>query len=495
MHTYCCCLVCVHQITFTECPWPRRSILKYRNATDIMLGDPYPIGRSDPRYNNVSLVSWYADAMLAATDYSLPMMMVPQTFGGSEAWVREPSAQELRAMTYLALIHGVSGVLYFSRWPWGMMPKSPSLWSEARRLSLEAQELSPFLLSAERWQLAALLTGLPTEVDWRASLRRDDGEGDDTAAAAARVLLLLLVRKVHSPVSLAGTMIKLPGLPAGATVTAEALFERHRPIKLQVCSLHNNRGVDNIADAGGGDDSTGGCVQLAGDEFLPAFGSLAVVLTWKQPTAPLSSSSSGHLVPAVLAEQHQRRRLLGPDAGSTQVHVAVPPPAPPWGVDPRNLVANPSFENWPNTGTPDGMYASVGGTERGATMFLDSRTAGEGHHSIRLSSPAVGQGMKLKFFPFSMENGTEYKLSVMLKAGSARWGNVTQRLAIFFGSIEPNSHVVLNATSGEGWVHHEYSGVSTSATDNNYPNLCQLTAGVLFVDLLQVVPMIGGGKS
>lgn len=52
-------------------------------------------------------------------------------------------------MTYLALIHGATGIQYFIRRAPVGNPISPSLWSECRRLALEGQELAPDLLSPE----------------------------------------------------------------------------------------------------------------------------------------------------------------------------------------------------------------------------------------------------------------------------------------------------------------------------------------------------------
>ena len=52
-------------------------------------------------------------------------------------------------MTYLALVHGATGIQYFIRRAPVGNPISPNLWSECRRLALEIGELTPVLLSTD----------------------------------------------------------------------------------------------------------------------------------------------------------------------------------------------------------------------------------------------------------------------------------------------------------------------------------------------------------
>jgi len=117
---------------------------QFAHALDIVMGDPYPIPHAP-----VTAVSQMADALNQAYDFGKPLWIVPQAFGGNEWWRREPTAQEQRVMTYLALLHGARGVQYFIRWPRISFPKSPIMWGECGRLALETAELTPALLSHE----------------------------------------------------------------------------------------------------------------------------------------------------------------------------------------------------------------------------------------------------------------------------------------------------------------------------------------------------------
>jgi len=130
-----------HPITMVFCI-PQRAP-EYVEAMDIMMADPYPIPD-----NPVTTVADWADQLNRAVGYGMPLWIVPQAFGGGELWRREPSAREERAMTYLALVHGATGLQYFIRRAPIGNPISPSLWSECRRLALEVQELTPALLAS-----------------------------------------------------------------------------------------------------------------------------------------------------------------------------------------------------------------------------------------------------------------------------------------------------------------------------------------------------------
>ena len=153
-----------HPITIVFCVPDRAE--EYLGAMDIMLADPYPIP-SHP----VTLVSDWTEKLRGVTKDRIPLWIVPQAFGGGEWWQREPSSREERVMTYLALIHGATGIQYFVRRAPIGNPISSSLWSECRRLSLEGAELTPWLLSTER---RPEVRGNPAAV--HVSAWRHDGE-------------------------------------------------------------------------------------------------------------------------------------------------------------------------------------------------------------------------------------------------------------------------------------------------------------------------------
>ncbi len=76
-----------------------------------------------------------------------PVWVVPQAFGGNEWWLREPDPREIRAMTYMAIIHGATGIQYFIRNGPNSFPKSTAMWDECGAIALEIAELTPDILS------------------------------------------------------------------------------------------------------------------------------------------------------------------------------------------------------------------------------------------------------------------------------------------------------------------------------------------------------------
>ncbi len=116
----------------------------FMDSLDIAMADPYPIPNTP-----VTDVSDTCDEILEVCDGTQPLWIVPQAFGGGEWWSREPTPAEERVMSYLALIHGATGLQYFVRRPEVRFPKSPQAWSECSAVAFEAAEMTPALLSAE----------------------------------------------------------------------------------------------------------------------------------------------------------------------------------------------------------------------------------------------------------------------------------------------------------------------------------------------------------
>lgn len=131
-----------HPVTMVFCK--AAAAAQYAEGMDIVMTDPYPIPNQP-----VTAVAEFCRTIRRDTGDALPLWIVPQAFGGGEWWQREPSRQEERVMTYLALIHGATGVQYFIRRPRISKPNSPDLWNECRRLLLEVSQLTPALCSPE----------------------------------------------------------------------------------------------------------------------------------------------------------------------------------------------------------------------------------------------------------------------------------------------------------------------------------------------------------
>jgi len=116
--------------------------VEYRDAMDIVMTDPYPV----PNYP-VSKVEKPVSFLRHTFFMDKPVWIVPQAFGGNEWWQREPTAKELRAMTYLSLLKGATGVQYFIRHGLNSFPKSTNTWNEAGEIALEIKHLTPWLIS------------------------------------------------------------------------------------------------------------------------------------------------------------------------------------------------------------------------------------------------------------------------------------------------------------------------------------------------------------
>jgi hypothetical protein len=80
-------------------------------------------------------------------------------------------------------------------------------------------------------------------------------------------------------------------------------------------------------------------------------------------------------------------------------------------TDTLNMMEDPGFEYLPVTGIPSACYARTG-RDRGATFFVDARRAHSGGHSLRMITPADGEGVTLSFFPAYLEYGHTYRFSL-----------------------------------------------------------------------------------
>jgi len=115
----------------------------FKNTMDIAMTDPYPIpGPADKVMEDVKK---YADAYR----YEKSVWLVPQAFGGQEMWPREPTAHELRLMTYMGLVSGAKGIQYYVHAAGNLNPQSVSAWSACSDMAVETAQMTPFLLSAD----------------------------------------------------------------------------------------------------------------------------------------------------------------------------------------------------------------------------------------------------------------------------------------------------------------------------------------------------------
>lgn len=118
-----------------------RNAAQYQDVMDIVMTAPNPFPQG-----TLMEIKDYARVINNALWLQKPSWIIPQTYGGSGYYHREPTPQELRAMTYMALISGTTGVQYANHGP-DHSPKSTALWDECGMLALEIAELTPDILS------------------------------------------------------------------------------------------------------------------------------------------------------------------------------------------------------------------------------------------------------------------------------------------------------------------------------------------------------------
>ncbi|HVS98658.1 MAG TPA: hypothetical protein VHE54_19330, partial [Puia sp.] len=116
---------------------------EFRHTMDIAMTDPYPIpGPADKVMDDLA-------AYNRVFRYDKSVWLVPQAFGGQEMWAREPTAQEIRLMTYMGLVSGVKGIQYYVHAAGNLNPQSVSAWSACSDLAVETEQMASFLLSAD----------------------------------------------------------------------------------------------------------------------------------------------------------------------------------------------------------------------------------------------------------------------------------------------------------------------------------------------------------
>ena len=196
-----------------------------------------------------------AEAMDSVTSYppaaGKPVWVVLQAFGNAEVFRRSPSAHEERAFTYLSVVHGASGVLYFARddglgsvaQPERIEPSSTVLWAECRRLALEFASLR---------QLGALRPAEPSlSVRLRSAGTVAGAEPSDGAAhvhASVRQdrcggVVALLVNTLNAPAAVTVQLLRnADALPY--TGTAQVAFENRE------LAVSNGRVSDTIEGFG-----------------------------------------------------------------------------------------------------------------------------------------------------------------------------------------------------------------------------------------------------
>ncbi|MCS6880170.1 MAG: hypothetical protein RMK84_03830 [Oscillochloridaceae bacterium] len=127
----------------------------FMQSADTVAMQSYPIGKTYWEHARIGHVNYaLATAIAAARPFNRPIIANLQAFAWPEQ--REPTAVEIRNMTYQALVNNVRGIIYYTyNDGYWRLEKHPAVLGALRELAPEVQRLTPILLDG-------LYTPLPT---------------------------------------------------------------------------------------------------------------------------------------------------------------------------------------------------------------------------------------------------------------------------------------------------------------------------------------------
>lgn len=136
----------------------------YRACTDIMWIDPYPVPHAPVTY-----VSECTSGAVAAVERDKPVWVIPQAFDwniwrtGKIDKVHRPTPEEERCMTYLALVHGAKGIIYWAHTASRYYIRDyPEHWAAVKKIAGELRDLSPVLLTLNSGRTLRITPGSAT---------------------------------------------------------------------------------------------------------------------------------------------------------------------------------------------------------------------------------------------------------------------------------------------------------------------------------------------
>jgi hypothetical protein len=410
----------------------------YTAATDILMTDPYPIGllrpvgcdycKGEPK-DVWQRVMVYKEQLRGA----MPLWLVLQAFGGAEHWSRSPTPGEERTMTYLGLISGVRGFIYFLEG----IPYARALWGECERLSLEIAELTPWLLSREVAP-PATITFSATVSDNSVEVSRQHHLAMSPAMLLPQTFLYknyIVVIVVNSGNSAAIFEVSLQGVAYSGNVTA--IFETEREVF---------------------------CKNGVIRDFIDGYGTRVYRFYYNSRSTDSSSSL------------HQSKHL----------HLSSQP------QQNMNLIRNPSFEDCPNVGIPNGYDFWVG--FNGSSVLVDSRVAIDGVHSARVtcaddtcaSTDVNGfyRYYQIQASSITLYATTTYSLSFWAK-GSA--DNIA--IVLYNGFVLENA-IKYSFTVSSQWRHFAIPNLNVPETADYYLRLLVTTPNAtIWFDDFRVSPI------
>jgi hypothetical protein len=204
---------------------------KYARMAEVIAPDPYPIHHATA--STVPVFTMIRQAVAIATPLGRPIWAIPQAFGYAReknSW-RVPTFAEERNMTYLALLAGAKGLIYYTYRDTGFdMREHPELWEGMQSLPAEIATLEPFLLAGQRALLETSREDLFAG-HWSANGRHVLCLVN-TAATEAREVSLAL------PAGVRGAATDLfAAYPAGLGVQGDRLVGILGPLAVAVCEV------------------------------------------------------------------------------------------------------------------------------------------------------------------------------------------------------------------------------------------------------------------
>jgi hypothetical protein len=125
------------------CHYLFEAFATYKDGCDFSMSDVYPVtANRDVPLRNVGI---HMDQARAVHHPNWPVWTYIQVFGGPDTdggkWA-VPEPEEIRCMTYIALVHRANAMLYFSYWA-----KEPRMWESVGHVVSELRQLTPSLIA------------------------------------------------------------------------------------------------------------------------------------------------------------------------------------------------------------------------------------------------------------------------------------------------------------------------------------------------------------
>ena len=168
-------------LSLVNLPWAHQ-ISPFLDASDVLSIDNYPVGNGGV----LTDVARHTDELVKVTKGVLPAWFVPQAYGGymcrndfrditPEVQLppsdirtkgRAPTPREMRCMSYLAITHGATGLIYYYYKDIKMAYDSEARWAAVKNMGREIKSLSPILL-AEDFNKGQIISDNP-QIHWKA---------------------------------------------------------------------------------------------------------------------------------------------------------------------------------------------------------------------------------------------------------------------------------------------------------------------------------------